>query len=67
MDIDTPPTLRVGRIALSLKGQLLVITHHGKAGPCSLAVDPIRLERWALRLMRDEMFQPGTCDARDAA
>lgn len=67
MDIDTSPTLRVGRIALAINGQSLVITHQGKAGLVRLAVDPLRLERWALRLMRDEVFQPGTCDDRAAA
>jgi hypothetical protein len=51
-------TIKAGRIEVSQDDDAatVTITHKGKAGASSLVIDSVKLERWAVRILREEMF-----------
>lgn len=53
---DPVPQITAGRVALTQRGDLLVLVYDSKQGPVTIVIDAARLERWALRIMRDEAF-----------
>ena len=53
------PQVTVGSVKLYAgpPGQVM-IEHTGRGGVVQIPVDSVRLERWCLRLLRDEAFKP---------
>jgi hypothetical protein len=52
-------SIRVGRIEfVRVAGDEVEIRFHGKTGPIDSTVNAGQLERWAVRQLRDTMFQP---------
>lgn len=60
---DTTPAIVAGRISLHQHDDGVTIRHHGKQGVVEVVIDAARLERWAVKTLREEMFSP----ARSAA
>lgn len=53
----TPPKITVGKISLAQAGDKLIISHHGKDRRIvSVTVEAEKLERWAMRILREEAF-----------
>ena len=51
------PSITVGKISIAAHGQKIIISHHGKdRRVVSVSVDADKLERWALRVLREEAF-----------
>ncbi len=48
--------IKVGRVELSQDSDGVAITHRGKAGALRVLIDAGKLERWALRVLREEAF-----------
>jgi len=59
MDKHTPPpSITAGRVSLHQRADGIAIRHHGKSGEVEVLIDVGKLERWAMRTLRDEMFAP---------
>lgn len=54
---DKPRSIRVGAIELETRGEVLIIKHHGKAQIVRVQIKPSALERWAIRQLREGVFQ----------
>jgi hypothetical protein len=65
--METLAPIKVGRVELSQDGDTVTITHRGKVGAVSVHIDAARVERWALRLLRDEAFSPDDQGSQKAA
>lgn len=47
-------SITIGRISIAIDGDEAVITFDGSAGPISVRVPAAQLERWAMKILRQE-------------
>lgn len=51
--------LTIGSVTLqAAPDRAVIIKHTGPGGTVQLAIDESRLERWCLKLLREEQFRP---------
>ena len=50
------PRITAGRVTLTQRDDKIVLVYTSRQGPVSIIVDAAKLERWALRIMREETF-----------
>ena len=51
--------LTIGSVTLrTAPDRAVIIEHTGPGGTVQLAIDAARLERWCLKLLREEQFRP---------
>lgn len=55
--MDIPAPITAGRVTLEQTvAEEVTIRHRGKAGDMHITIDAAKLERWALRILREEAF-----------
>lgn len=57
MTTNKEPQITAGRVSLTQQDDdKIVLVYASKQGPVTIIIEAAKLERWAMRLMREETF-----------